>query len=76
MSTSTIRELASDKFSLVVAKFEIVCSRRFCTAPRSARCVETVEIAVSSFAIAPLAPAAPDTLKPLIPNLKQSYFQF
>ena len=51
ISTSRIREFASDRFSCVVPKLLIVCSRRFCAAPRSARCAETALIASSIFVI-------------------------
>ena len=51
ISTSRIREFASDRFSCVVPKLLIVCSRRFCAAPRSARCAETALIALSIFVI-------------------------
>src|SRR5690606_20197040 len=49
-------------------KLLIVCSKRFCTAPKFARASDTVLIAVEIAAIAAEAPAALDTDSVLIPN--------
>src|SRR4051812_18975605 len=48
MSASRIRLSEAVRFSDDVARFSIVCSRRFWTAPRLARLAETSEIASSS----------------------------
>ena len=55
ISTSRIREFASDKFSFVVVKLLIVCSRRFCCAPKVARASDTFPIATSSLSMLALA---------------------
>src|SRR5205085_7923590 len=47
MSVSRIRLSEAERFSVATDRLEIVCSRRFCTAPRLARLVETVWMAVS-----------------------------
>src|SRR5437867_1880028 len=52
MSVSRIRLSEADRFSVATDRFEIVCSRRFCTAPRLARLVETVPMALSRVVMA------------------------
>src|SRR5688500_15599060 len=52
MSVSRIRLSEAERFSAATDRLEIVCSRRFCTAPRLARLVETVWMAVSTAVMA------------------------
>ena len=58
MSVSRIRDSGAVVFSIVVLRLLIVCSKRFCFAPRSARVLETSVIAASIAVIAALAPVA------------------
>ena len=58
MSVSRIRLSDADRFSTATLRLLIVWSNRFCRAPRSARTVETVWIAVSISEIAADAPLA------------------
>ena len=53
MSTSRIRDSDAVRFSWYVARLFRRCSRRFCTAPKFARAVETFLIALSIVEIAP-----------------------
>ncbi|GAT71519.1 hypothetical protein PS9374_07212 [Planomonospora sphaerica] len=52
MSVSRIRDSDADRFSMATFRLLIVCSNRFCTAPRPARVSDTVWMAVSSVSIA------------------------
>src|SRR5688572_18813579 len=47
MSVSRIRLSEAERFSVATDRLEIVCSRRFWTAPRLARLVDTVPMALS-----------------------------
>ena len=58
MSVSRIRLSDADRFSTVTFRLLMVCSNRFCSAPRLARAVETDLMAVSIAVIAAVAPAA------------------
>ena len=56
MSVSRIRDSEAVVFSIVVFRLLIVCSKRFCFAPRSARIEDTVVMALSMAVIAVDAP--------------------
>ena len=55
ISTSRIRDSAEDKFSEAVVKLLIVCSKRFCTAPKLLLCADTFVNAALTLSIAALA---------------------
>ena len=61
MSASRIRERAAARFSETFDRFEIVDSRRFCTAPRVPRLVSILTIAASMEVTAAVARAVPGT---------------
>src|SRR3954451_11341828 len=68
MSVSRIRDSAADRFSTATPRLATVCSRRFWTAPRLDRAVETVAMAASMVAMAESAPEVVDTLTALTPR--------
>src|SRR5258708_1856885 len=69
MSTSRIRDSEAEMFSTDTFRLAIVCSNRFCTAPRLARLVDTDEIAESIEAMALEAfPTRSMLLVPRIPD--------
>src|ERR1700712_1979955 len=51
MSVSTMRDSEADRFSWLTDRLAMVCSRRFCAAPKMPRWVETELMAESSEAI-------------------------
>ena len=69
MSVSRIRLSLAVRFSAVTFRLLIVCSNRFCRAPRLARLVLTAWIAVS---IASIAEVAPDLLDRSTPDRPRS----
>ena len=69
MSVSRIRLSLAERFSAVTFRLLIVCSNRFCRAPRLARAVDTDSMAVSIAVMAALAPAWVPRLTPLTPRL-------
>ena len=56
MSVSRMRDSEAVVFSIVVFRLLIVCSKRFCFAPRSARAEDTWVIAASMAVMAAEAP--------------------
>ena len=56
MSVSRIRLSLAERFSAVTFRLLIVCSNRFCRAPRLARAVDTLPMAVSRAVMAEVAP--------------------
>ena len=67
-AASRIRDSAAWRFSEVIPRRLMVCSRRFWMAPRFARLVVTLEIAASRDAMAAVAEAAEDTAMPEMPR--------
>src|SRR3954454_7842257 len=65
MSVSRMRDSDADRFSTATPRLATVCSRRFWTAPKALRCVDTVEIAKSMDARAEAAAALVEIDRPL-----------
>src|SRR3954466_11571901 len=64
MSVSRIRLSDADRFSTATFTFLIVCSKRFCIAPRLARAVETALICWSIFVMDACEEAAEEKSRP------------
>ena len=67
MSVSRMRLSEAVRFSTATLRLLIVCSKRFCTAPRSDRVVDTLVIASSIALIALSAPEAFASLETMSP---------
>ncbi len=74
MSVSWMAELEACRLVWVTDRLLIVCWRRFWVAPRLARVVETVWMAVSTAVMPASAPACVARSTPAVPRVAESLF--